>query len=177
MKISVRKLVFAALCTAIGLLLPTVFHTFGISGTIFLPMHIPVLLCGFICGWQYGVLCGIVVPLLCSVLTGRPPLFPVGVAMIFELATYGMLTGLLKDKCSIYIALIGAMLGGRIINGSANVILMGMLGNSYTMQAFLSGAFITALPGIIIQLIVIPALVYSLNRAGVTKQIENQIEA
>ena len=161
-----RNLVFASLCTAIGLLLPSFFHMFGWPGSVFLPMHIPVLICGFLCGWQYGGLCGILVPLLTSILTGMPPLFPIGATMILELGTYGVLTGILYKRTNVYTSLIGAMIGGRIINGFANTILLGFSGIPYSFETFLTGAFVTALPGIIIQLIIIPLLIVALKKAG-----------
>lgn len=167
MKINVKDLVFAAVLTALGVLLPSLFHVAGWAGSVFLPMHIPVLLCGLLCGWRYGGLCGLLVPLLCSAFTGMPPLFPVGAAMMLELCAYGVLGGLLFKRYNVYVSLIGAMLGGRIISGLANLLFMGMAGNPYGMQAFLSGAFVTALPGIIIQIVIIPVLMVALTRTGV----------
>lgn len=163
------RLTTTALCVALGLLLPTVFHVFGTgAGTALLPMHIPVLLCGLLCGWQYGALCGILVPLLSSILTGMPPIFPVGVSMMIELCAYGVLTGILYQtlKQNIYLSLVGAMLGGRLIYGLANTILMGVAGKPYGFAAFLSGAFLTAWPGIILQLAIVPLLVIALQKSG-----------
>lgn len=164
---SVKNLIIAALCVALGLVLPSVFHLLG-SGSVFLPMHIPVLLCGLICGWRYGALCGFIVPLLSSILTGMPPLFPVAPAMMLELAAYGALTGLLYRKLgqNIYVSMLGAMLAGRIVSGVANVVLMGVAGRPYGLSAFLTASFVTSLPGIAIQLISIPLLVVSFQRAG-----------
>jgi len=98
----VRNLVFGALCTAVGVFLPSIFHMFGWSGAVFLPMHIPVLICGFLCGFPYGGLCRILVPFLSSIITGMPPLFPVDTAMMLELCTYGILTGLLYEKMNLF---------------------------------------------------------------------------
>lgn len=149
-----------------GLLLPQVFHVFG-AGTVFLPMHIPVLLCGFICGGPYGLLCGLITPFLSSVFTGMPPMFPTGISMMLELATYGFLTGFLYEKAEkTYVSLIGAMLGGRVVSGVSKAVLMGFSGGSFGMQAFISSAFITAWPGILLQLLVVPALVLALKKAG-----------
>ena len=158
------QLVLAAMFTALGVLLPLVLHPFGLSGSVFLPMHIPVLLCGFIIGARYGVLVGLIVPFLSSVLTGMPPIWPVAVSMALELAAYGFFAGLLSKRTNVFAALIGAMLAGRVVMGLANLILYGIKGNAYTMSAFVSGAFVTALPGIIIQLILIPAVIYWLRR-------------
>jgi len=159
------KLVLSGLLLAIGLILPIIFHNFAIAGSVFLPMHIPVLLTGFICGWKYGSAVGIIVPILSSVLTGRPPMFPMAVGMAFELLTYGLVTGILSRRKNIYATLISAMVAGRIVLGIANAVLIGFFTNdSYTWSMFISGAFVTALPGIIIQLILIPIILTALTK-------------
>lgn len=166
--VQLRKMILTALFLACGLLLPSLFHALG-AGTVFLPLHLMVLVCGFVCGWQWGLLCGAVLPLLSSALTGMPPLYPVALAMMCELAAYGALTGCLsrllrKRKAGIYIALIGAMLGGRIISGLANSVLYGISGTPYGLQTFLAAAFVTSLPGIVIQLLLVPPLVLAIRR-------------
>lgn len=167
MKRSTKNLVFTALCIAIGLLLPSVFHLFG-AGSQLLPMHLPVLLCGFLCGVPYGAFCGLVTPLLSSLLTQMPPLFPTAPAMMLELCTYGALTGLFYQKLrrNVYPSLIAAMLGGRIVSGLANAAFMGMSGAAYGFEMFLTASFVTALPGILIQIVVLPLLVLALQKAG-----------
>ena len=163
-----KKLVLSGLFVALGVILPVLCHGIPNAGSVLLPMHIPVLLCGFICGWQYGAICGLIVPLLSSVITGMPPIFPTAPAMMCELCAYGALTGLLyrKQGRNVYLSLIGAMLGGRLVSGLANALFMGVAGKPYGLAAFLTGAFATALPGIALQLIVIPLLVLALQRAG-----------
>jgi len=165
---STLKVVSTALCIALGILLPMFFHLIGFGGPAFLPMHIPVLLSGFICGGPYGLACGLIVPLLSAVLTGMPPVFPTAIAMMFELGAYGLLSGLLYKKFNVYVSLIGAMLGGRIVSGIANALLMGMAGKAYGFAAFISGSFVTALPGIIIQLV--PLIIIALQRAKLTSK-------
>lgn len=170
MKISVRDLVFTALCIALGVVLPQVLHfsVFGQqAGRILLPMHIPVLLCGFLCGWKYGGICGILVPVLSMLTTGMPPVFPVGIAMCVELCAYGLLAGLLYKKLNrdVYVALIGAMLGGRIVGGVATAILLGF--KDYGFSVFATSYFVTALPGIVVQLALIPMLVHVLAKARI----------
>nr|WP_319487737.1 ECF transporter S component [uncultured Caproiciproducens sp.] len=157
-----------ALCMALGLVLPTFFHMFG-AGTTFLPMHIPVLLCGFIFGWPYGAICGFFVPLLSSVITGMPPIFPTAAAMMLELCAYGAFTGAFYQKLrwNIYPALICAMIGGRIVSGVANAVFMNMASKPYGFAAFISGSFVQALPGILIQIILIPVLVLALEKAKI----------
>ena len=139
-----------------------------------LPMHIPVLLCGFICGWQYGGVVGFVLPLLRHLMFGMPPLLT-AVAMAFELAAYGIVTGLLyrllprKNVVSLYISLISAMLLGRVVWGVVRVIMTGVAGEAFTWKLFLAGAFVNAVPGIILQLVLIPALMVILGRAGLVQ--------
>lgn len=160
-----------ALCMALGLVLPMLFHMVG-AGPAFLPMHIPVLLCGLLFGWEYGALCGFIVPLLSALLTGMPPLFPIGTAMMFELCAYGILTGLFYQKLhwNVYAALIAAMAGGRVVSGIANTVFLGMAGKPYGFSAFLAGSFVTALPGIIIQLVAVPIIILSLEKAQVFRR-------
>ncbi len=162
-----KNLVIAALCLALGILFPQIFHVFG-AGSTFLPMHIPVLLCGLLCGWQYGALCGFIVPLLSSAFTGMPPMFPTAPAMMLELCTYGALTGLFyrKQKWNIYVSLVGAMLAGRVVSGIANAVFMGIAGKAYGFSAFLTASFVTAVPGIVIQLVAVPLVVLCLEKAN-----------
>ena len=166
---SIKKMVFSALFIALGIILPLAFHSIPNAGGIFLPMHIPVLICGIICGFPYGLACGIITPLLSSLLTGMPPtaILP---SMIFELAVYGTVSSLLMHYIHIehtykkvYISLIGAMLSGRLAYGILNALIF-KAGN-YSMQMWTAAAFITALPGVVIQLILIPAIVVSLQKA------------
>jgi len=157
-----------ALFIATGLLLPSFFHFIG-AGTVFLPMHLPVLVCGLVCGWQWGLLAGATLPLLSSMVTGMPPLYPIAVSMTFELAAYGFLTGLLLPRCAgrrggIYLALIVSMLGGRLVSGVAQTVFFGLAGMPYGWRIFVTGAFITSLPGIALQLVIVPPLALALQK-------------
>lgn len=177
----IRKLVLSAMFMAIGLVLPFITGQIQQIGNMLLPMHIPVLFCGLICGWQYGAVVGFVLPLLRYVLFGMPPIFPTGVSMSFELAVYGAVIGLIMQQLSkrnttdsgknyvrnLYLALIGAMLAGRIVWGLVRFILARATMQPFTMEMFMAGAFLTAIPGIIIQLILIPGIMAALKRAGV----------
>lgn len=164
-----KKLVFTALCIGIGLLLPQLIKMLPIPNgpAIISPMHIPILICGFLCGPRYGAFAGFITPLIAFILTGMPPIFPVGLSMMFELATYGFLTGLLYKvtKEKVIVSLVLAMIGGRIVYGIVSAILFNAAGWPFGMEAFITGAFITALPGIIIHLILIPMVVLALKRA------------
>ena len=151
--------------------LPFLTGQIPVIGAMLSPMHIPVPLCGFLCGWSWGLGVGLIAPLLRSVLLGIPVMFPGAVAMAFELATYGCLAGWLRTKlprtnASVYAILIIAMLAGRAVWGAASLILSGLAGNSFTWAMFLAGAFTNAVPGIILHLILIPVLVIALERNG-----------
>lgn len=169
------KLVLSALFLALCLVLPILTGGIPAIGNMLLPMHIPVLLCGLICGWQYGLVVGFVAPLLRSVLFGMPPMYPVAIAMAFELAAYGLIIGLVyaavhkRGVEALYISLLTAMVGGRLVWGLAEVVLLGMAGNAFTLQAFLSGALLSAVPGILLQLVLIPAVMVALDRTGVVR--------
>ena len=171
--LQVRKLTYAALYLAIALVLPFVTGQIPEIGSMLCPMHIPVFLCGFMCGWPWGLAVGFIAPLLRSVLFGMPTLFPGAVAMAFELAVYGGLTGLLyrilpKKKGRIYTVLIISMIAGRIVWGTVRVILAGLSGSSFTWALFLAGAFTNAIPGIILHLALIPVIVIAMERAGLS---------
>ena len=169
---TVRTLCAAALLLAVGLVLPFFTGQIPQIGQMLCPMHLPVLLCGFLCGWKYGILVGFLLPPLRFALFGAPSLFPTGVAMAFELAAYGFLAGFLyvrsRWQCvrALYRCLIAAMLGGRLVWSVVRIVLSGVSGQAFTWQMFLSGAFLTAVPGILLQLIFIPAVMVALDRTG-----------
>ena len=166
----VLVLVTAAICLALCMVLPFLTGQIPQIGSALSPMHIPVLLCGFLCGPAYAAAVGAVAPLLRFALFGMPPIFPTGVAMCFELATYGFLSGWLyrrlpRSRASIYAALIAAMLAGRVVWGAVRAVLSGIGASPFTWAAFLSGAFTSAVPGIIVHIVLIPILVMALERA------------
>ncbi len=163
---SVRELVISALSMAIGLLLPMIFHAFGL-GSAFLPMHIPVLIAGFAVSLPFAILVGVLTPLLSAFLTGMPPLFPVLPFMIFELAAYGAAASLLyrKFRLNVYISLITSMIAGRIVSGLAVWVLAVFFAAKLPGPvAFVAGSITGSIPGIIIQIVFIPALVMILDR-------------
>lgn len=139
-------------------------------GKMLCPMHIPVLLCGFVCGAPYGLIVGAITPLLRSLTLGVPHLFPNATAMAFELAVYGLMAGFLykvlpKKKINIYASLIGAMVVGRIIWGLAMICIMGFDFSKFGLATFWTGAVANAIPGIIVQIILIPIVVMLLEKA------------
>ena len=170
MKNKLKNLVLSAMFIAFGLVLPFLTGQIPEIGNMMLPMHIPVMLSGLVCGWQYGAAVGFITPLLRSFIFGKPILFPSAVAMAFELATYGLVIGLvfllLKKKgiAALYISLITSMIAGRAVWGAAMWLIL-ISGKGFTLAAFISGAFTTAIPGIILQLILIPAVMIVLKRA------------
>ena len=171
--LQIRKLTYAALFLALALVLPFLTGQIPQIGSALSPMHIPVLLCGFLVGWPWGLAVGFIAPLLRSVIFGMPVMVPGAVAMAFELAVYGLISGILyrllpKKKWSIYVTLIVAMLAGRVIWGIARLIIAGLSGNSFTWALFLAGAFTNAIPGIILHIILIPVIVMVLERAGLS---------
>ncbi len=171
--LQIRKLTYAALFLALALVLPFLTGQIPQIGSALSPMHIPVLLCGFLVGWPWGLAVGYIAPLLRSVIFGMPVMVPGAVAMAFELAVYGLVSGILyrllpKKKWSIYVTLIVAMLAGRVVWGIARLIIAGLSGNSFTWALFLAGAFTNAIPGIILHIVLIPVIVMVLERAGLS---------
>ena len=166
----IRRLTLTAMFIALGYLLPFLTGQIPHFGTMLSPMHIPALLCGFVCGWQYGLVAGAIMPLLRSATLGMPYIFPDAVAMAFELAAYGCAAGLLyralpKHIAFVYVTLVLSMLIGRAVWGLASAVLMMGTENVFTTQAFLAGAFINAWPGIVLHILVIPPVVLGLRRA------------
>ena len=167
---STKKLVLSALFIALGIVLPFFTGQVPQIGNMLLPMHIPVLICGFVCGATYGAFVGMITPLLRSLIFTMPPLMPKAVGMSVELAVYGLVTGLMyaklrRRKFGIYISLITAMIIGRIAWGVTSFILFTVLGNPFTLELFFAEAFVNAIPGIIVQLILIPTLIFALEKA------------
>ena len=168
--IRIQKLVIAAVCLALCMVLPFLTGQIPEIGSMLCPMHIPVLLCGFLCGPAWAALVGAIAPLLRFALFGMPPLFPTGVAMCVELATYGAVSGVLyrllpRKIVNIYVSLVAAMLAGRIVWGIVRVALSGVTDSAFTWAAFLSGAFTSAVPGMILHIVLIPLIVLALQKA------------
>lgn len=170
MKDNSKNLTLTAMFLAVGLVLPFLTGQIPQIGRMLLPMHLPVFLCALICGWKWGVPMAFVLPLLRSVLFGMPVLYPTAIAMAFELAAYAFVAGFLYEKSrwqcikALYRCLILSMVAGRVVWGMVQGVLLGIGGNAFTFQAFISGALLSAIPGIILQLILIPAVMAALNR-------------
>ena len=166
---TVKSSIITAVCLALCVVLPQAFHAIPRAGAIYLPMHIPVILCGLICGWKFGLLCGVVGPALSTLFTGMPPV-AVLPAMMVELGVYGLMTGLMMQLIrtnrvfvDLYASLIIAMLSGRIIAGIVRALIFSR--GEITMATWTTSYFVTSLPGIIIQLVIIPGIVFALIKA------------
>lgn len=166
---TVKKSIITAVCIALCVVLPQAFHAIPNAGSVYLPMHIPVLLCGLICGWQYGLLCGLAGPALSGLITGMPPV-AVLPGMLVECVVYGLVSGLMmqlirtkKTYADLYLSLICAMLMGRVVSGVAKALIFAV--GSYSMAAWVTASFVISLPGIIVQLALLPSIVFALMRA------------
>lgn len=168
-----RNRILAAMFLALAYIMPFLTGQIPEIGAKLCPLHIPVLLCGFICGPLWGFAVGVIAPLFRSLTLGMPPLFPTSVCMAFELAAYGAVVGwmhkiLPRKKPYIYCSLLTAMVVGRLVWGAAMFVCMGINGSGFPFTAFLAGAFTNALPGIVVQVILIPILVMILDHPKVT---------
>lgn len=169
--VQLRKLTFSALYLAIALVLPFLTGQIPEIGATLCPMHIPALLCGFVCGWPWGMAVGFVSPLLRSLLFGMPTAY--AAAMAFELAVYGAVSGILyhvlpRRNWSVYAALVAAMVAGRLVWGAVRFMMAGLQHTVFDLSLFLAGAVTNALPGMIAQIILIPVLVIAMERANLT---------
>ena len=164
----VKKMVFAAVCIALCVVLPIAFHAIPNAGTVFLPMHIPVLLCGLACGWPFGLVTGLLGPLLSSVITGMPPaaMLP---SMMVECATYGLVTGLMmlfvRTKhmtADLYISMITAMILGRTVSGLSKALIFTPGTPAF---AWVTTSLVSGIPGIVLQLVLMPLVILALTKA------------
>ena len=169
----IKRLVLSAFFLALGMVLPLLTGQIKEIGDSLLPMHLAVMLCGVICGWQYASVVGIALPFLRSITFGMPPLYPNAVWMALELATYGFVIGFLfslRKKYSrwyLFVCLISSMLAGRIVWGIAKAILLGVAGKAFTFAAFITGGFVDAIPGLMLQFFLVPLAVealYQINK-------------
>lgn len=165
-----KKLTISAMLFALGLVLPFLTGQIPQIGSMLLPMHIPVFLCGLICGGKYGARVGLLVPVVRSFLFAMPPMYPTATAMAFELATYGAVAGFVYFRAgyfclkSLYKAMLMAMVAGRVIWAAAMLVLMGVNGGVFTVEMFMAGAFLNAIPGIAVQLVLIPGIMVALGK-------------
>lgn len=171
-KQGVINLVLSAMFLCIALLLPFLTGQIPQIGKMLLPMHIPVLLCGLICGWQYGLAVGFVAPILRGVILANPVIFPTGIIMAFELAAYGFFAGLIfnlfknQNIGKVYITLISSMVLGRVVKCIVQFFVLGFTDEGFVFAAYIAGAFTNAIPGIVLQLILIPMIMLTLDKTN-----------
>ena len=177
---NVKKSIITAVCIALCYVIPLMFHGIQNAGNIFCPMHIPVFICGLICGWQYGLLCGIAGPALSSALSSMPPV-AILPSMMVELAAYGTAAGLMmklvrtkSTYADLYISLIVAIVGGRVLAGLAKALIFAR--GSYSMSAWIAGSVVTSWPGTVIQLVFIPTIVFALMKSHLIPERYPKIE-
>jgi thiamine transporter ThiT len=172
---NLQKISLSAMFMALAFVMPFLTGQIPEIGAMLCPLHIPVILCGFICGWPWGLAVGFIAPLFRSLTLGMPPLFPTALCMAFELAAYGAISGLMhkllpRKKPYIFVSLLTAMIVGRLIWGAAMFICMGTSGGSFTFSAFLAGAVLNAIPGIIVQIILIPIVLIVIEKTVKLKE-------
>lgn len=174
-----KNTVISGLLLSIGMVLPMLTSQIKEIGDTLLPMHIPVMLCGLICGWKFGLCVGLILPLFRSLIFSMPPMYPNSVWMALELGTYGLVIGILysrvkkRNTVNLYLCLITAMVSGRIVWGIAKTLLLGLNEKTFTVQAFIVGGFVDALPGIILQLVLIPLIMSIIVKAERTGRNNN----
>lgn len=179
-KKKLTNLALSSLFLALAYVLPFVTGQIQQIGNMLCPMHIPVLLCGFICGAPWGAAVGLIAPLLRSLTLGMPVLFPNAVSMAMELCTYGCVSGILfsvlpKKNKYIYVSLISAMVSGRAVWGIMQFVLMGLDFTKFGFSAFIAGAFTNAIPGIILQLVLVPVLVIFIKSKFPEKTADTEV--
>ena len=164
----IKKMIFTAVCSALCVVLPMAFHSVPNAGNVILPMHIPVLLCGLICGWPYGLVCGLMGPFLSSIITSMPPVAYLP-SMMVECGTYGLVAGLMMKLirtnhpvADLYISMVAAMVLGRVVSGLAK---SWIFSPGIAPFAWVTTSLISGIPGICIQLVIMPIIVFALTRA------------
>ena len=183
MKENLKNLIYSALFLTLGFVLPMLTGQIPVVGQALLPMHIPVFLCGLICGARYGALLGFSLPLLRSLIFSVPVMYPTAIAVAFEMAAYGLLSGLLysrskrKSLFALYSVIVAAMIVGRIVRCIAQMALLGLFGNPFVWQTFFSGVIVSSVPGIILQLIIIPAVMVAARRTAPITSRKNRATA
>ena len=166
------NIALSAMFLAFAFVMPFLTGQIQHIGNMLCPMHIPVILCGFVCGGPWGLVVGFIAPILRSLVLGMPPMYPTAFSMAFELAVYGFMSGVLyralpKKKGYIYCALIASMISGRLVWGAVQFICMGLDASKFGFAAFWSGAVVNAIPGIILQIILVPIAVMILEKTKI----------
>ncbi|MBN2260265.1 MAG: ECF transporter S component [Clostridiales bacterium] len=165
MRKKTRDIILGSVLLALAVIIPYIFHTSGINGAVFLPMHIPVLIGGFFLSPAIAGLVGALSPILNSLISGMPVMYPIGVVMVFELAVYGISTAMLSKKFNVYNSLIIGMVLGRLSAAGVVYVLQSFFGLKMNYLIYIKGAVISGIPGIVIQLLLIPVIVKALKKS------------
>ncbi len=166
-----KNLIRAGLFMAMGFVLPMLTGQLPVVGQMLLPMHIPVFFCAFFCGPLYALGVGLILPLIRSLIFGVPVLYPVAIAVALEMAIYGGVAGFIYARikknslCAVYCSMLPAMLLGRVVRCLSQAILMELQANAFVMRTFITGVFLYSLPGIALQLLIVPAVTVGVRRA------------
>lgn len=173
----IKKLALAAMFLALAFVMPFLTGQIPQIGSMLCPMHIPVLLCGFFCGAPWGLAVGFIAPLFRSFTLGMPPMFPTALCMAFELAAYGFFAGWLhsklpRKKVNVYVSLASAMVIGRLVWGIVMFCCMGLDASKFGVSAFMAGAVLNAVPGIILQIVLVPVLVITLEKTVKSGEVD-----
>lgn len=169
--VEVRSIVYAAVCLALCMVLPFITGSIPEIGKQFAPMHFPVFLCGFIAGPFWGGVVGLVAPILRSLVFSTPVLYPNAIRMAAELMIYGAAAGffyrhLPKKPYGIYLSLLSAQFFGRLAWGVAQYTLSLVDKNyEFYLEMIMAHTITNSLYGIAIQLLLIPPIVYAMQKA------------
>lgn len=172
MKKQVYPMVLSSLMLALCYILPNFTGNIPVIGSSLLPMHLPVFLCGFLCGPYWSALVGFIAPVSRSVFMTMPPM-AVAIPMGFEMAVYGFASGFLFHLCqkkqlpqvaSIYTSLISAMVLGRVVYGCIKAAMTFGTADPYSFSAFIAGTVTSGIPGIILQLVLVPTVVMAVEK-------------
>lgn len=179
-KNSIFKVTFSSIMIAMAMVLPFLTGQIPEIGAMLCPLHIPVIICGIICGCKYGAVCGFIIPILRSIIFGMPPMYPTAITMSFELLTYGFVCGILfnlfkkknmKLLLNVYLSLIIAMILGRLVWGIVRYIISIFDGsNVLTFKIFITSTIFASWPGIVLQLVLIPTLICVLYKAKLLRK-------
>lgn len=152
----IKYYIFSLTFTGLAVGIPWLLHQFHLAGPMFLPMHFFVMFAGFLFGWRTGLLVGLLSPLISYSITHLPPM-AILPGTILELAAYGLAIGLLREKgFNIWTALLGAMVLGRL----ARLAFIFAVGSQANPWAFIQMSW----PGILLQLALIPIIIYLLQK-------------
>lgn len=173
---SLNRLVVTAVLLALGMVLPFLTGQIPTVGQLISPLHIPVFICALTCGWGWAGALGVVLPLLRSVVFGMPPLVAVGIPMAAEMAVYGVVTGLMyrlvrgkmPKVAGMLVAMMIAMVAGRLVGGGVKALVMGLQGAGYSWAAFVAAYFTGTVVGAVIHLILCPIVALALEKAKVS---------